>query len=65
MDIVIERLETPVVSDDWHDPDLKWRVKGPGEEVQLFATRAWARDYRRARMTSVDQQSATKAFLAL
>lgn len=42
---LIERLQSPEHSGDWHDKPLRWKVNGP--EVQKFATKRdaklWAR----------------------
>lgn len=62
MKITIERLATPIQSGDWHDPALKWAVNGPGDERQLFSTRAWARQYRDIRRVSPDSATASRQF---
>jgi hypothetical protein len=60
---VILKLEHPVQSGDWHDKPLKWKVVGPGTEVQMFATKREATEYRRLRRSVATQQQAISAFV--
>lgn len=60
--ISIERLDTPIASGDWHDPDLRWSVRGPMDEVQNFCTRDDARRYAKIRRNCSSQIEATKLY---
>ena len=59
MKITVQKLETPVYSGDWHDPPLKWSVNGPGEEVQLFYTKANALMYKKVRPRAANMAEAS------
>lgn len=47
--ITVSRLDCFERSGDWHDKPLRWRVDGPGAEVQKFSTKKDAERYARLR----------------
>lgn len=59
--IKVLRLVCPEHSGDWHDKPLKWKVAGPGDEVQKFLTRKDADQYARLRR-KMSQQKAHAAY---
>lgn len=59
----ITKLDTPLYVGDWHDPPLKWRVQGPGDEVQHFSTKRNAQAYKRIRSECSDIQEAFDRFV--
>lgn len=62
--ITISKLDCFERSGDWHDKPLRWRVDGPGAEVQKFSTRKDAEQYARLRRKlTLDQ--AIKSFVIL
>jgi hypothetical protein len=61
--IKIEKLETPIYEGDWHDKPLRWRVVGPGQELQNFSTKSSARHYAKIRRRSPDANTASNAFV--
>ena len=57
-EIYIVKLDGPEASGDWHDKPLKWKVCGPGSEVQKFSTKKDATEYKSARRDAESQQEA-------
>lgn len=62
MPCVVEKLPRPEPSGDWHDPPLKWKVVGPGDEVQKFSRKADADMYARIRGRRADQAAAVRDY---
>ena len=62
MKIIIEKLAHWERSGDWHDRPLRWRVVGPGNEVQKFSTKKEAALYRTIRRNSTEQKIAIRAY---
>jgi hypothetical protein len=58
----VEKLPVPERSGDWHDAPLKWKVVGPGAEVQKFSRKADAALYARIRGRRADMASAGRAY---
>lgn len=60
--ITVEKMESEVQSGDWHDKPLKWEVKGPGNERQMFSTKADASKYASIRRKSSSFNEACSTF---
>lgn len=60
--ITVSKLDCFERSGDWHDKPLRWRVGGPGAEVQKFSTRKDAEQYARLRR-KLSQEQAIKTFV--
>jgi hypothetical protein len=63
MKIKIEKLDRPEHSGDWHDKPLRWRVVGPGAELQKFSTKSEATLYKRLRRKAKTFAEATQAYI--
>ena len=61
MNIVAEKLDSPIHAGDWHDPALRWVVKGPNDEKQHFTTKRDANLYKKCRVNSENQSNAIRA----
>ena len=61
--ISVSRLDRPEPSGDWHDKPLRWRVSGPGNEVQKFVTKQNATDYSRIRKSSASFNEAVRRYV--
>lgn len=59
--ITVSKLDCFERSGDWHDKPIRWRVDGPGAEVQKFSTRKDAELYARLRRKLM-QSEAISAF---
>ena len=64
MKLTITKLPCPEHHGDWHDKPLKWIVQGPGEECQKFANHKDSSRYSGIRRKSLNQQEATRTFVA-
>ncbi len=56
--IFIQKLDAFEFSGDWHDKPLRYKVCGPGKEVQKFSTKRMAASYKSFRAHA---KSATEA----
>jgi hypothetical protein len=63
MNIIIEKLPHPERHGDWHDPLIKWAVRGPGAEVQKFSTLKEANSYSVCRRHAASQSEAIHCYL--
>ncbi len=61
--IIVEKLSSEIHDGDWHDKPMRWTVKGPGQEVQNFSTKASANQYRTIRRTSSSFAEASTRYL--
>lgn len=61
--ISIEKLPSPEYYGDWHDKPLKWKVVGPGPEVQKFSTKRDSMTYKRLRTKVKTQPEAINAYI--
>ena len=61
--ITITKLERPEHHGDWHDPLIKWAVRGPGNECQKFSTKKEAASYARQRRCVDTQAEAIHCYL--
>lgn len=59
----IEKLKRPEHSGDWHDKPLKWKVIGPGKELQKFSTKKEALLYRKIRQNCSSFLEACQQFI--
>lgn len=65
MEIEVVALPFPLRDGDWHDRPLRWKVQGPGNEVQNFVTKKDALRYRSIRKRSFSFTEAVKAYCQL
>ena len=60
--LLILPLDKPEHAGDWHDKPLRYKVVGPGAEVQKFSTKAESQRWERIRRNSPDFATAFQTF---
>jgi hypothetical protein len=61
--VTVSKLATPYKAGDWHDPALKWTVRGPGTDRQDFCTKKDALKYATIRRHSASQAEAGNKYV--
>jgi hypothetical protein len=62
MTIIIEAI-APIACGDWHDKPLRYEVRGPDAELQLFSTKKDAMKYASLRRRAATQHEAIRKSL--